>query len=233
MTTRKAFWQGVGRSLPFLLVVAPFSTLFGVVATDAGLSLAQAMGFSVLVIAGAAQFAALQMMVDNAPVAMVLLASLAVNLRMAMYSASLAPYLGKAPLWQRALVAYLNFDQSYAVGVSRYEDEPDMPVPARVGFFFGIALPIATLWCIMSFVGIVLGAAIPASFGLDFALPIAFLALIAPMLRTVAHLVAAMVSIVAALVLAWLPSGVGLLIAAALAMCAGAAVESWMERRGA
>ena len=70
---------------------------------DAGLTLAQTIGFTVLVIAGAAQFAAVQLMLDNAAIGFVLLAALAVNLRMAMYSAALVPYLGSAPLWQRAL----------------------------------------------------------------------------------------------------------------------------------
>ena len=51
-------------------------------------------------------------------------ASLAVNLRMAMYSASLVAHLGPARLWQRALVAYLNVDQTYAL-VERARDLDD------------------------------------------------------------------------------------------------------------
>ena len=84
VTPTKAFLQGLRRSLPFILVVVPFATLFGVVATEAGLNLIQTMGFTALVIAGAAQFASLQMMQDQAPILMVLLAGLAVNMRMAM-----------------------------------------------------------------------------------------------------------------------------------------------------
>ena len=99
---KSAYWAGVRDGAPFVLIAVPFATLFGVIATDAGLTLAQAMGFTILVIAGAAQFAAVQMMVEDASIAFVLLAALAVNLRMAMYSASLVPYLGAAPLWKRA-----------------------------------------------------------------------------------------------------------------------------------
>ena len=65
ITPTKAFLQGLRRSLPFILVVVPFATLFGVVATEAGLNLIQTMGFTALVIAGAAQFASLQMMQDQ------------------------------------------------------------------------------------------------------------------------------------------------------------------------
>lgn len=231
ITAKRAYWQGFGGALPFLVVLVPFSMLFGVVATDAGLTLAQTMGFTVLVIAGSAQFAALQMMVDNAAIAVVLMAALAVNLRMAMYSAALTPHLGTAPLWQRALVAYLNFDQTYALSAARFERDPDMSVAAKTAFYFGVATPIATVWCVTTFMGAVVGAAISTSNGLDFALPIAFIALFAPMLRTMAHVAAALVSVVVALVLVGLPSGVGLLIAAASAMAAGAMVETLLERR--
>lgn len=229
-TPAKAFGQGLRRSLPFVVVVVPFATLFGVVATEAGLDLVQTMGFTALVIAGAAQFASLQMMQDQAPILMVLLAGLAVNMRMAMYSASLVPYLGKAPLWQRALAAYILFDQSYAVSLDKFEREPEMSIPARIAFFFGVAIPISILWCATTAFGALVGSAIPASMGLDFALPITFLALIGPMLKTLAHVAAAAVSVAGALALGWMPGGVGLLIAAGLAMLTGALVEDRSSR---
>jgi predicted branched-subunit amino acid permease len=83
--------------------VVPFAILFGVVGTEAGLNLAQVMGFSIGVVAGASQFAALQLMSENAPALIVVASALAVNLRMAMYSAALAPHLGPASLRDRAL----------------------------------------------------------------------------------------------------------------------------------
>ena len=112
-TTKIAFWRGVRVSLPFLIVVVPFATLFGVAATEAGLPLAQVMGFTSLVIAGASQFTALQFMMENAPVLVVIASALAVNLRMAMYSAALTPMLGDQALWKRAFISYIIFDQTY------------------------------------------------------------------------------------------------------------------------
>ncbi|WP_342078029.1 AzlC family ABC transporter permease [Yoonia sp. SS1-5] len=228
---RNAFWAGFRDGLPFIFVVIPFSMLFGVVATDAGLTLAQAMGFTVLVIAGAAQFAALQMMMENAALPLVMLAALAVNLRMAMYSASLVPYLGAAPLWKRALVAYLNFDQTYLTSITRYEARPEMSVSQRFLYFMGVAAPITPLWYGMTLLGILLGSSVPDNWALDFILPITFLAMVGPMLKSLAHLAAAAVSVVVALLLIGLPSGTGLLIAAGAAMVTGAAVETWQERR--
>tara|TARA_B110000503_G_scaffold40637_1_gene66790 strand:- start:740 stop:1450 length:711 start_codon:yes stop_codon:yes gene_type:complete len=229
-TTKSAYWAGVRDGLPFIVMVVPFALLFGVVGIEAGLSMAQTMSFSVLVIAGASQFAALQLMLENAAIGFVLLAALAVNLRMAMYSAALAPHLGAAPFWQRALVGYLNFDQSYMASIAKYEDNPQMTLPAKVAYFLGVALVISPLWCVFTYIGARLGATVPADIEIAFILPIAFLSMVAPMLKSLAHVAAAFVSIIVAISLVGLPAGSGLLIAAVCAMLTGVVVETWMER---
>jgi predicted branched-subunit amino acid permease len=134
-TTGNPFLRGLRDGAPFLLVIVPFSMLFGVVATEAGLTVVESMGFSVLVIAGASQFAAIALMADNAPTLIVLATALAVNLRMAMYSAALVPHLGAAPLWQRALISYLLVDQSYAASILEYERRPEMTLAHRLSYF--------------------------------------------------------------------------------------------------
>lgn len=230
-TAKSSFRSGFVQGLPFVFVIAPFGALFGVVGSEAGLDIAQVMGFTVLVIAGAAQFTAVQLMTENAPVVLILAAALMVNLRMAMYSASLVPYLGAAPLWQRALVAYFNVDQCYACSIARYQDRPGLSVPERVAFFLGVAAPVAPLWYGATWLGAALGARVPEAMALDFALPITFIALLGPMLRSLAHVAAALVSALVALMLTGLPPGVGLMIAAIIALLTGAAVEIWTERR--
>ncbi|CAM4344358.1 AzlC family ABC transporter permease [Palleronia rufa] len=231
-STRKSpFAAGFLQGLPFVAVIVPFGMLFGVVGTEAGMDLAQVMAMTVLVIAGASQFTAVQLMTDNAPVLLVLAASLTVNLRMAMYSASLAPYLGAAPVWKRALVAYMLVDQCYAASILRYESRPGEPVAARVAFYFGVASPVVPLWYLSTWFGAVLGTAIPEGLALDFAVPITFLALLGPALRTLPHVVAALVSAVMTLAFAWMPTGLGLMVAAVLAMGAGAATELWQDRQ--
>ncbi|MEO1537340.1 MAG: AzlC family ABC transporter permease [Pseudomonadota bacterium] len=224
-TKNSAFRAGVFAGLPFLLIGVPFAVLFGVVATEAGLDVAQTIGFSLLVIAGASQFTAIQLMSENAPVFIVLAAALAVNLRMAMYSASLQPHLGSASLGKRAIAAYLNVDASYALGIQKFEEAPDWPVTEKFLYFCGTMLFMFPLWVIGTWIGAVSGDALPASFDLDFAMPIMFLALTAPMVKTLAHLGAAIVSVIGALLLSFLPSGIGLLIAAVFAMAVGAEIE--------
>ena len=227
-----AFRRGIVASLPFQLVIVPFGLLFGVVATEAGLGVAEAMGFSILVIAGASQFTAVQMLDQGAPTLVILATALAVNLRMAMYSASLTPHLGAATLWQRALVAYANVDQTYVTSIAEYERHPGMALGGKLAFFAGTFAITGPHWVAATLAGALAGDRIPASLGLDFALPITFLAMVAPMLRTVAHVAAAGVSVTGALLLAGLPAGTGLLVAALAAMVTGAAVERAMERQG-
>ena len=231
ITTRKtAFREGVIAGLPFSVFVIPFATLFGVVATEAGLNVAQTMGFSVMVIAGASQFTAVQLISENAPLWVALAASLAVNLRMAMYSASLQPHLGALPFRQRALVAYCNVDQSFAVGMARFEASPDMTLSEKFLFFMGAVTPVLPLWVLFTWIGAVAGTAVPETWALDFAMPLLFLALVGPMLRTLAHVAAAATSVIVALLLAGLPSGFGVLMAGLAAMIVGAEVERRMTR---
>ncbi|MCA0905885.1 AzlC family ABC transporter permease [Ruegeria marisrubri] len=229
-TSKSYFWKGFRDGTPFVFVAVPFGLLFGVFATEAGLTLVQTMAFTSTVFAGAAQFAALQLLQDNTPTVIIIISALAVNLRMAMYSASLTPYLGSAPMWQRAFAAYLTVDQSYACSIVRFEKEPDLSVPQRMAYFVGSVTPITPLWILGTYLGAVLGAQIPESWALDFALPITFLAMIGPMMRTFAHVVAALVAITVSLLTVAIPFNLGLLIAGCAGMIAGAQAELILER---
>lgn len=230
---KSAYWKGFRDSTPFIVVIIPFSILFGVVATEAGLSVFETLTFSIVVIAGAAQFTALQLMNENAPTVVVLASALAVNLRMAMYSASLTPHLGAAPMWQRAILAYFTVDQSYALSIEEYEKSPRMTMPQKVAYFMGTVSPICPNWYFFTLVGALVGKSIPPEMALDFAVPITFLAMIGPMLRTGAHVVAALTSVALALIFAWVPYNLGLMIAGLGGMMAGAQVELLAERRAA
>ena len=228
-STKSSFWRGFRAGLPFQLVILPFGMLFGIVATDAGLSTFEALAFSVVVIAGAAQFTAIQLLVDQAPLIVVLASAIAVNLRMAMYSASLTPHLGRLPLWKRALSAYFLVDQVYASAILEYEDRPKQTPEEKFAFFVGVVTPICIPWYLATIVGAVVGNAIPPELGLDFAVPITFLAMVGPMMRTKAHVLAAIVSVITALAFVWLPYNLGLLVGALAGMMTGAFTETKME----
>lgn len=93
-------------------------------------------------------------------------------------------------------------------------------------------MPVCPFWYLFTVVGAVLGSAIPEWMALDFAVPITFIALIMPMLRTRAHLAAALVSVVGALVLSFLPYNLGLFAAGIAAMMTGAEIERRTQPEG-
>lgn len=224
---RRGLWDGI----PFLTVILPFSLLFGVIAADSGLTLAQAMGMTMIVAAGAAQFSALALMQENAPLIVVALTALVVNLRMAIYSAGLVLHLGKAPFWQRALAAYGTFDQNYAMLDVTYGADSIAPWQERMGYYFGLFLLIAPPWYAGPIFGAIFGAKIPPELALDFALPLLFLAIIGPSIRTIPHLIAAIVSIICALCFTTVPYGLGLILATLIAIIAAVSAEILLEKR--
>lgn len=231
--THRTFWRGYLDCSPFILVVAPFGLLFGVAAGETGLDLLQTMSMTILVIAGAAQFTALALLDDHTPTFIVILISLVVNLRMAMYSAALVPHLGKASIKTRLLASYFMVDQTFAVSIRQYEHAPEWPMSQKLAYYFGAAASICPFWYGFSLLGALVGKAIPESYALDFAIPICFISLVAPMLRSLPHLAAALVSVALALLLAWMPYNLWLLLAAMGAMMAGARTELWLKERQA
>jgi predicted branched-subunit amino acid permease len=228
-TPKSFFWRGFRDAVPFVFVAGPFGVLFGVLATEAGLKVYETMTFTAVVFAGTAQFAALQLMLEDAPTLIVILTALVVNMRVAMYSASLTPYLGQASLGVRSIMAYLTVDQSYALSVVKFEENPKLTLSQRVAYFFGTNGPIAPVWYAATLLGAVMGARIPEAWALDFALPLAFIAMLGPLLRTPAHIAAALISVTVTLGLAWVPYNLSLMIGAVAGMITGAQVELRMR----
>ena len=144
---------------------------------------------------------------------------------------ALAPEFGGASVGVRAALAYFLVDQVFVVTQAEIARRPGQTLQEKTAFYFGAVLPVAGLWFGASFFGAVAGQAIPPEYALDFAVPITFLAMIAPMLRSVPHLVAAVASVAGTLGFSALPYGTGLLVAVVLAMGAGVTVEIFRERR--
>ncbi len=227
---RARFAEGVRAGLPFVIVVAPFGLLFGTVGADAGLGFAEIMGFSVLVIAGASQFAVLQLLVDQAPLAVAVFTGLAVNLRMAMYSASLMPHFVGVSLGLRALAAYVMVDQVYALSIQRFT-QGELDRAERVAFYFGNAAPVIPIWYLATVAGALLGGNIPPALALDFAVPITFIAMVAPMLQTLPSVVAALVAVATSLLAVELPLNLGVVVGGLAGTVSGALAETLWEQR--
>lgn len=228
---RAAFLSGVRGVLPALPANVPFGVIAGVATVAVGVEPGQAVAFAGLLFAGAAQVAAVELLDQNAPVAVVVLTALVVNLRYVMYSASIATYFEDLSSRWKLVVAYFLLDVTYALSVSRFE-ERDSPDPTGDGrwYYLGTALPLWGTWVGASVVGIVFGARVPESWQLDFAIPLLFMGLLFPALDGTPSYVAGGVAGLLAVAGFGLPFNAGILVAAFGGIFAGVLADGRTER---
>ena len=216
--------------LPLLFGVAPFGMAYGAYAVESGLSSSLTQAMSAIVFGGASQFVAVQLIASGVPGGMIVLATLLVNLRHMLYSASLAPSVEHLGLRWRWLLAYLLTDEAYAVSMTRVSRGGEGP--NRHWFILGAGFALWATWQVTTSLGIFLGAAVPDSWSLDFALPLTFLALLMPVLTSRAALAAAAVAgVVAVAGFDW-PYGVALVAAIVAGLVAGVGAERALGRAG-
>jgi len=209
---------------PILLGIVPFGLIAGISAVSVGLTPVHGVGMSILVFAGAAQLAALQLIGRDAPFLVVAATALIINARFVMYSASLAPHFQGVSTGRKALLAYLLTDQAYAFSIRRYAEHGGS-VTARFSYYLGAASTLWVTWQISTAAGAFLGASVPQAWSLDFAIPLVFIALLIPAIRDRADGAAAGVAAVLAVMLIGLPYNLGLPLAAATGIVAGITVE--------
>ena len=226
-TRGREFLSGCRDELPILLGVAPFGMIYGLLALSAGLTAGVAQSMSAIVFAGSAQFIAAQLIHERAPGGVIVLTVLVVNLRHALYSASVAPYLRPLGRGWKAALAYLLTDEAYAVAITRYlRDEGRAEVsPYRHWYFLGAGFTLWFCWQWSTAVGIFLGARVPAGWGLDFTLALTFIALVVPRLEDRAAAAAAISAALVAVAAAAVPYKLGLPLAAVVGVAAGLALE--------
>lgn len=226
MTVRRAgFGAGIRAMLPILLGVAPFGAIYGVLAVDAGLQPAAAQAMSSIVFAGSSQFIATSLFAGSAPLVIIVLTTFIVNLRHALYSASLAPYLQRLPWRWKLPLAYLLTDEAYAVAIQHFRAPPADGQTPPYRYYLGGALALWITWQAATAVGVFLGAQAPANLGLDFALAATFIALLIPLLTDRPAALAALVGGGVALIGAGLPYKLGLILAVVCGIIAGTTAE--------
>lgn len=225
-----AFVSGAKAIVPVLLALIPFAVAFGATAMGSGISALQALAMSVFVFAGAAQLAAIPLISADASVAVVVLTVLVINLRLTLYSASLAPHFRGLPAGWKSLLSYLLTDPAYAATITRFDDgrteEPD-----KRWYFLGVALAIWVTWQAATMLGVVLGSWASEGWSLDFVLPLTFIALALPAIKDRMTAAAALSAGVAAVFAAAMPLNLGLIAAALVGVLGGLVAESVTERR--
>jgi predicted branched-subunit amino acid permease len=198
-------------------------------AVQMGMSPSTSIGMTLLFYSGSAQMVALQLLHTGALPVTIVVTALIINLRFIMYSASLAPYVHHLPRRWTWPMAYLLSDQSYALCVLKFAS-------GELGrfahhFYAGTAISMWLAWQLSVVAGIYLGASIPQSWSLGFAIPLSFLALLIPGLRSMASLGAALVGGVLAVLAINLPYNLGLVTASIGGVIAGLVIESLRKPR--
>lgn len=223
MDRRSSFLAGARAVVvPTVAGIVPFALVAGAAAVAAGLTTVDAVGLSVLVFAGASQIAAIDLLADGAAVPVIVLTVLVVNLRMVMYSASLASYFEELSLPTRLPVAYVLTDYAYGLSVTRFESEGSV---ARLWYYLGAALPLWVAWQVATVVGAIAGARVPDAIPLDFVVPLVFIALLMPTVEDRPSAGAALIGGGVALAAVTLPFNLGLITGAVAGIVAGVAVD--------
>lgn len=228
---RDDFLAGARAVAPVLIGVLPFALIAGVVAVRLGLSPLAASGLSVLIFAGASQLAAIQLIHDGAPLFIILVTVFFINLRFTMYSASIAPHFRGARARTKAMLGYLLTDQAYVLGLYGFSDRPELI--RRIVFYLGVALPLWLCWQTATVVGAIAGSRLPESWGLEFGIPLTFMAMIVPSITDKATVAAALVGGVVAVAGHALPWNLGLILGALAGIATGMLVAALTGEEGA
>ena len=216
---------GMRDMLPGIPAMAAWSLVTGVAMAKSTLTIGQAVGMSLIAYAGAAQLAALPLIVAAAPIVVSVLSALMVNLRFVIYSAAMAPSLRTLPLRERLGLGYLLSDMGFVFYMKH--EAALRSDPMRKWYYFGLSAIVFVVWHSASLLGLFAATAIPESWGLDFIGTLALLALLVPMLVTRPSQVGAAVAATLSLGLHRLPFKLGIVVA----IVAGIAAAMLAEHR--
>lgn len=218
------FWLGVRDSIPLVVGVIPFGITCGIMALTAGLTGGEALLMSMFVFAGAAQFIAITML--GAGIngwGIIVVTTLLINLRHLLMGASLAPYIIRLPISLQALLSFGMVDETYAITMDRVQKKgynASYQLGANVFFY--------SAWIVSTAVGVLLSGYIsdPLAWGLDFAMPAIFLAMLIPRLVSPTAVVVCGVAAVAAIIgVLYLPGKWYIIIACLAATAVGGLME--------
>ena len=228
---RQEFLTGARDSVPLLLAAAPFGLIYGALAVASGLSAAAAMAMSLIVFAGSAQFVAVGLLAVGTPVLIIITTTFIVNLRHMLYSATLLPYLKHLPQRWRIPLAFWLTDETFAITVHRFQKEDSSPY--KHWYQLGSSIAMYVNWQIWCLLGLLLGDRIPdaAGWGLDVAMPIAFIGMTIPFVRNMPMVVCVFTAGACGLLTVGLPYMLGIIISALAGVLAGLITEVAARRQ--
>lgn len=223
---RRAFLAGAKEIIPLGFPGIPFGMVIGVVVAESGIGDLVGWASSWIILAGAANLAAIELMAEEASAAVVLLTVAFINSRHAMYSAAVRPKFAGFPIWFRFVGPYFLIDQVFALANQQPDDMADRE---RMWHYFGSAITLWTLWIASVTTGLLLGDVIDPDWQLTFAVPLLFGGLMLLSITNKPGIVAAVVGGGVALLTADFPQGSGVIVAIIAGVTVAAVAETRME----
>ncbi|MBM3698837.1 MAG: branched-chain amino acid ABC transporter permease [Actinobacteria bacterium] len=204
-------------ALSVALTVGLYGAAFGAAGVTAGFSILQTCLLSILLFSGASQFAVVGIMgAGGAAISAIATATL-LGFRNALYGLQMAPIL-KVKGIRRVLAAQITIDESTAVATLQDNDED------RKRGFYLTGVGVYIFWNLFTFLGALGASAIgnPSVWGLDAAVPAAFLGLIWPRLKNKLQFIVSAIAIAWALLLTPItPAGIPIITTVLLAIVFG------------
>jgi predicted branched-subunit amino acid permease len=228
---RQGAREGLRLFFPLSIGLIPWALVTGVAMRSSGLSVLEALGMNVIVFAGTAQLGALPLLMVGAPLWLIAVTAMALNLRFMIFSATISPAFRTWPLRRRVLSGYLLVDGVFAVCADRMLKSDD--AQWRWGCYLAPSLWCWALWQVFGGIGIVGAGSVPSGWSLEFMATIALLVMLVPMVAPRPMLVAALVGGGGAVLLRGLPLKLGLIVAIVAGIAAGVAAERWAGKEGA
>lgn len=229
---RAEFINGAKDTIPMVIGAIPFGILFGVLGISAGITPLAVAGMSLFVFAGSSQFIGAQLVQQQVALPVIVMTTFILNLRHALYAASLSPYVKHlSQKWLLPLAFWLT-DETYAVVVRRYQDKDDSS-PYKHWYHLGSSVIMYSNWQACTWVGMVAGSQLKglANIGLDFAMVVTFIGIVVPIIRNRPMLACAVVSAVTAVLTYNMPNKAGLMVAAFAGIAAGMMLEIYNPGR--
>ena len=176
MTPLALFLEGAKLCLPILVSLLPFGLLFGALAVKSGMSVAEAVLMSLTIFAGASQLVGIELFGQQIPAWMIILSIFAVNFRHILYSAAVGRHIARWSPWRQVLAFFVLVDPVFAES----ERRSDRGESVQFAWYMGLALPAYIVWASLTWVGALFGNLLenPERWGVDFILPIYFMALV-------------------------------------------------------
>ena len=206
-------------SLSVSVTVGAYGVAFGAAAVANGFSVLQSCLLSLLTFSGASQFAVIGVMGSGGSALSAIATASLLGSRNGLYGVLMAPILKVRGL-KRIVAAHITIDESTGVSLSQ---EPRGLQAMREGFWltgFGVFI----FWNLFTLAGAIGAKAMgdPSAWGLDAAVPAAFLGLVWPRLKSSTDKSIAIVAAVFAVATTpFLPAGLPIIGTALLAIAAG------------